>query len=77
MGHQHHQFVGGALLAIVITSSPASAVTDAPSDTIKPPRVLRQWTAPGGEDDRQFGYSVAINGDLEDHESLRQWRCGG
>jgi hypothetical protein len=64
MGHQHHQFVGGALLAIVITSFPASAATDAPSDTIKPPRVLRQWTAPGGEDDRQFGYSVAINGDL-------------
>jgi hypothetical protein len=62
MGYQHHQFIGGALLAIVITSSTTSA--DLTPEATRPPRVLRQWTAPGGEGDRQYGYSVAINRNL-------------
>ena len=53
----------------------------APSDgwSGPPPEIIREWVAPGGELDRQFGYSVAmwdgvaaIANDRSDDGSVRQ-----
>ena len=56
-----------ALSVITLLTGCSAAIAstpEAPLEDAQAVRILREFRAPGGDQDRQFGYSVAIEGDL-------------
>ena len=58
------EIMTGFISVLVVLRSGEAGLDLMGSVAGKPPRITRTWEAPGGGQDRQFGYSIAIDHDI-------------